>query len=104
VVSKYYVEQIHGLAPWPGASSSVPIGDRNENVKFLHAKVTTGTGLSGMLLTEDMCIACGEGAVKILQVQRPVKSILSGPRTSARREACSGNDLAKRLNLIFGLR
>ena len=70
--------QIHGLSPWPGASSSVPVSDRNENVKFLRAKVTAGTGLPGTLLTEDMCIACGEGAVKILQVQRPGKSISSG--------------------------
>jgi methionyl-tRNA formyltransferase len=68
--------QIHGLSPSPGAFSRVPV--RDEHIKFLRAEVTTGRGPPGMLLTEDMRIACGEGAVQILQVQRPGKSIMSG--------------------------
>jgi methionyl-tRNA formyltransferase len=51
---------------------------RDEQVKFLRAKVTTGTGFPGTLLTKDMRIACGDGAVEILQVQRPSRSIVSG--------------------------
>jgi methionyl-tRNA formyltransferase len=70
--------QIHGLSPWPGAFSRMSVEGRDEQVKFLRAKVTTGTGFPGTLLTEDMRIACGDGAVEILQVQRPSKSIVSG--------------------------
>jgi methionyl-tRNA formyltransferase len=51
---------------------------RDEQFKFLRARVTNGTGIPGTLLTEDLRIACGDGAVEILQVQRPSRSIVSG--------------------------
>jgi methionyl-tRNA formyltransferase len=70
--------QIHGLSPWPGAFSRMLVEGRDEQFKFLRARVTTGTGFPGTLLTEDMRIACGDGAVEILQVQRPSRSIVSG--------------------------
>jgi methionyl-tRNA formyltransferase len=70
--------QIHGLSPWPGAFSRMSVEGRDEQVKFLRAKVTTGTGFPGTLLTEDMRIACGDGAIEILQVQRPNRTIVSG--------------------------
>jgi methionyl-tRNA formyltransferase len=70
--------QIHGLSPWPGAFSRMSVEGRDEQFKFLRARVTTGTGFPGTLLTEDMRIACGAGAVEILQVQRPSRSIVSG--------------------------
>ena len=70
--------QIHGLSPWPGAFSRMSVEGRDEQFKFLRVRVTPGTGFPGTLLTEDMRIACGEGAVEILQVQRPSGSIVSG--------------------------
>ena len=70
--------QIHGLSPWPGAFSRMSLEGRDEQVKFLRARVTTGTGIPGTLLAEDMRIACGDGAVEILQAQRPGRSIVSG--------------------------
>jgi methionyl-tRNA formyltransferase len=70
--------QIHGLSPWPGAFSRMSIEGRHEQVKFLRAKVTSGTGFPGTLLTEDMRIACGDGAIEILQVQRSSRSMVSG--------------------------
>jgi methionyl-tRNA formyltransferase len=70
--------QIHGLSPWPGAFSKTLVGNREEHIKFLRAKVTAETGSPGMLLSGDMCIACGEGAVEILEAQRPGKSSMSG--------------------------
>jgi methionyl-tRNA formyltransferase len=70
--------QIHGLSPWPGAFSMMLVEDRHEQVKFLRARVTTGAGFPGTLLSEDMRIACGDGAVEILQVQRPGRSIVAG--------------------------
>jgi methionyl-tRNA formyltransferase len=70
--------QIHGLSPWPGAFSRMSVEGRDEQFKFLRVRVTTGTGIPGTLLTEDMRIACGAGALEILQVQRPSRSIVSG--------------------------
>jgi methionyl-tRNA formyltransferase len=70
--------QINGLSPAPGAFSKIRIGNRDENIKFLRAEVTTGTGTPGMLLSEDMRIACGAGAIQVLQGQRSGKAAMSG--------------------------
>jgi methionyl-tRNA formyltransferase len=70
--------QIHGLSPGPGAFSSVLVRDRNENIKFLRAEVAPGTGAPGTLLSEDMCIGCGSGAVRVLEGQRAGKAMMSG--------------------------
>ena len=70
--------QIHGLSPAPGAFSKIRIGSRDENIKFFRAEVTTGTGAPGMLLSEDMCVACGAGAIRVLQGQRSGKLAMSG--------------------------
>jgi methionyl-tRNA formyltransferase len=80
--------QIHGLSPLPGAFSQVIIGYKMERVKFLRAEVTTGTGSPGMLLSEDMQIACGKGAIRILNGRRPGKATTSG------RELMSGAKLS----------
>jgi methionyl-tRNA formyltransferase len=70
--------QIHGLSPAPGAFSKIRIGNRDENIKFFRAEVTTGTGTPGMLLSDDMRVACGTGAIRVLQGQRSGKMVMSG--------------------------
>jgi methionyl-tRNA formyltransferase len=70
--------QIHALSPAPGAFSEVVTGNRHETVKFFRAEVAMGTGSPGMLLSEDMRIACGVGAVRVLQGQRASKTMMSG--------------------------
>ena len=56
---------IHALSPAPGAFSKVAIGNKAENIKLFRAEATTGTGSPGMLLSEDMRIACGTGAIQV---------------------------------------
>jgi methionyl-tRNA formyltransferase len=70
--------QIHGLSPAPGAFSKVMITNREENIKFIRVEITTGTGQPGTLIAEDMTIACGAGAIRILRGQRPGKTMMSG--------------------------
>jgi methionyl-tRNA formyltransferase len=70
--------QIHGLSPAPGAFSRILIANRDEAVKFLRAEVTNGTGAPGALLSEDLQIACGQDAIRILEAQRPGKATMSG--------------------------
>jgi methionyl-tRNA formyltransferase len=82
--------RIHGLSPAPGAFSEVLIGDRREHIKFFRAEVVTGTGSPGMILSEDMRIACGTGAVRVLQGQRSGKTLMNG------RELVRGAKLAPR--------
>lgn len=79
---------IHALSPAPGAFSKVVIGNEAENIKLFRAEATTGTGSPGMLLSEDMRIACGAGAIRVLQGQRSGKTVMSG------RELMRGTTLA----------
>ena len=79
---------IHALSPAPGASSNAVIGNREENIKLFRVEATAGTGSPGMLLSEDMRIACGGGAVRVLQGQRSGKTVMSG------RELVRGASLA----------
>ena len=69
---------IHALSPAPGAFSKVVIGNKAENIKLFRAEATTGTGSPGMLLSEDMRIACGSGAIRVLQGQRSGKTVMNG--------------------------
>jgi methionyl-tRNA formyltransferase len=72
--------QIHGLSPAPGAYSKVFVRDRYEVVKILRAEVTegAGTGSPGALLDEEMSVACGSGAIRVLQGQRSGRTTIKG--------------------------
>lgn len=67
---------INGLNPWPCAS--VPI--QGGRLKLMRAAVTEGTGTPGSILTADhrqgLKIACGNGAVRIIELQAPGGKIL----------------------------
>ena len=70
--------QVHGLSPAPGAYSKLFIGGREESIKFLRVEMTAGSGPPGALLSEDMRIACGTGAIRVVQGQRSGKIVMSG--------------------------
>ena len=70
--------RIHALSPAPGAFSKIVIGNKVEIIKLYRAEATTGAAAPGMLLCEDMRIACGTGAIRVLQGQRPGKTVMSG--------------------------
>ncbi|HEY1780753.1 MAG TPA: methionyl-tRNA formyltransferase [Roseiarcus sp.] len=70
--------QIHGLSPAPGAFSRVVIGDREESVKLFRAEVADGEGPPGTLLSDDMRIACGSGAIRVLEGQRAGRTAMGG--------------------------
>jgi len=64
---------IRGLAPWPGAHFEVMHDGRAERLKVLRAKLDRGTGEPGTFLDNDGTIACGTGAIRLLEVQRAGK-------------------------------
>ncbi len=70
--------KVHGLSPTPGAFSRIMIGDQCESIKFLRAEIVAETGSPGTVLNSDMCVACGAGAIRILQGQRPGKKVMRG--------------------------
>ena len=62
--------QIRGLSPFPGAWFEAP-GDKGPvRVKALLSRLEEGEGPPGTLLDDTLLIASGEGAVRLLQVQR----------------------------------
>jgi methionyl-tRNA formyltransferase len=70
--------QIHGLSPVPGAFSILSIAGRKERIKIFRAEVVSGKGTPGAVLSDDMTIACGEGAIRIVEGQRAGRTIVQG--------------------------
>lgn len=64
---------IRGLSPFPGAWCEFEPGGKPVRVKVLRSQVVDGAGSPGTLLDNDLSIACGEGAVRLLRLQRAGK-------------------------------
>jgi methionyl-tRNA formyltransferase len=64
--------QIRGLSPVPGAWSE--IGDDGVRVKVLRTTRSDRSGAPGTLLDDELTVACGEGALRILELQRAGRS------------------------------
>lgn len=60
--------QINGLSPFPGAWCEAPGG----RVKLLNALAVAGQGAPGTVL-DGLDVACGQGAVRLLRLQREGK-------------------------------
>lgn len=61
---------IRGLSPFPGAWLEVDLGARPERVKVLGSRLAEGSGEPGRVLSEDLTIACGTGAVRLTKLQK----------------------------------
>ena len=64
------LRHIHGLSPFPGAWCEMAIEGEQVRVKILRCKLTTGLGEPGRLLDDRLAVACKEGAIRILELQR----------------------------------
>ncbi len=81
--------QMRGLNPWPGAYSDLV--ETDQRIKFHLAEPIEGHGQPGEVLVaakDNLTIACGEGAVKVLKIQPP------GSRAMAAQDFLNGFDLA----------
>ena len=63
------VRHVAGLAPFPGAWFE----NGDERIKMLLAEIADGAGEPGSLLGPDMTIACGQGALRPMRLQRAGK-------------------------------
>jgi methionyl-tRNA formyltransferase len=61
---------IRGLSPFPGAWCEVAIAGRTERLKLLRSMLVSGEGEPGTILDDGLTVACGQGAVHLLEVQR----------------------------------
>lgn len=64
------LRHIHGLSPFPGAWAELD----NARVKILRCELAKGSGAPGEVLDDLLTIACGEGAIRILELQREGKA------------------------------
>ena len=65
---------IRGLSPAPSAYVEADLGKGPERLKILRAAPADGFGAPGTLLDDALTVACGEGAVRLLEVQRAGKA------------------------------
>jgi methionyl-tRNA formyltransferase len=83
-------DHIRGLSPFPGAWSEIAIGGERFRIKVLRTTKGEGTGLPGALLDDKLTVACGEGSVRIVELQR------------AGREAMRADDFLRGTPLVPG--
>lgn len=64
-------DRIRGLSPFPGAFATIDLGRGPERIKVLRsAMVPDRSGDPGLVLDDALTVACGAGAVRLLQVQK----------------------------------
>lgn len=68
---------IRGLSPHPGAWFEVELNGKVERVRALRATLAPAEAPPGIVLDDRLTIACGDGAVRLTQVQRAGKRPMS---------------------------
>ena len=63
---------IRAFTPWPG----VWFDYNGERIKLLAAEPVSGAGEPGVLLDDKLTVACGQGALRLLKLQRAGKGAL----------------------------
>lgn len=61
--------QIRGLSPYPGAWCEYD----GQRLKLLNADLASGCGAPGVVLDDALTVACGQGAIQVLRLQRAGK-------------------------------
>lgn len=72
--------RVRGFQPWPGACCEAPAGS-GRLLKILHTEIETGSGEPGVVLDlgpAGPLVACGEGALRLKQVQPEGRRAVSG--------------------------
>jgi methionyl-tRNA formyltransferase len=68
------LRHIHGLSPFPGAWCEMASEGQQVRVKILRCEIAEGSGMPGELLDDHLAVACKEGALRILELQRAGKA------------------------------
>jgi methionyl-tRNA formyltransferase len=68
---------IRGLSPYPGAWFEVRLNGKRERIKALRSTLAEDSGAPGALLDQNLTLACGQGAVRLVEVQRAGKRPMS---------------------------
>jgi methionyl-tRNA formyltransferase len=64
---------IRGLSPFPGAWFEAGPEGKRERIKVLKSQLAEGSGAAGEVLDDTLTVACGTGAVRLVELQRAGK-------------------------------
>ena len=68
---------IRGLSPFPGAWFETVLGGKTERIKVLRSALAQGSGEPGTVLDDVLTVACGDGAVRLVELQRAGKGAMA---------------------------
>jgi methionyl-tRNA formyltransferase len=68
------LRHVHGLSPFPGAWCEMPTDTEAARVKILRCELAGGSTAPGTLLDDHLAVACQDGAIRILELQRAGKA------------------------------
>jgi methionyl-tRNA formyltransferase len=68
------LRHVHGLSPFPGAWCEIAADGAPARVKLLRCEPAEGSGAPGAALDDRLAIACGDGAIRVLELQRAGKA------------------------------
>ncbi len=66
--------QVRAMVPWPGCAATLA----GETLKVIAAEPAAGSGAPGTILDDDFTVACGDGALRLLRVQRAGRPAADG--------------------------
>ncbi|MCD0417431.1 methionyl-tRNA formyltransferase [Rubrivivax sp. JA1024] len=88
------LRHIHGLSPFPGAWCELPIDGAPVRIKVLRCALAEGRGTPGELIGDDLTIACGDGAIRVSQLQR------AGKQPMTAEDFLRGTPIAKGVRVV----
>jgi methionyl-tRNA formyltransferase len=68
------LRHIHALSPFPGAWCEIAGQGEAGRIKILRCELASGAGAPGAVLDDRLAIGCGEGAIRIIELQRAGKA------------------------------
>jgi methionyl-tRNA formyltransferase len=68
------LRHIHGLSPFPGAWTELQTGSEPVRIKILRCELASGSGAPADVLDDQFTIACADGAIRIVELQRAGKA------------------------------
>ncbi|AVT79510.1 methionyl-tRNA formyltransferase [Rhodopseudomonas palustris] len=88
------LRHIHGLSPFPGAWCELPIDGAPVRIKVLRCALAEGRGTPGEVIGDDLTIACGDGAIRVSQLQR------AGKQPMTAEDFLRGTPIAKGVRVV----
>ena len=67
-----------GLSPFPGAWCDIGDTGNDDRLKVLRTELVAGSDEPGTVIGDDLTVACGDGAVRLVEVQRAGRQAVSG--------------------------